>query len=145
MSFAILAIGSKDVEATSIAYSSSVSGTYLSTELFQKLGIADQVLPKSRRVEGGQRVGTVVAMGGAEIGFQQISELMPIDGIDYVGPLPAAVQRVSVVSAGIGARAYHLLLTDLASRKDLGDWLQFDPAGIVTRRVVPTSKSAGQS
>jgi len=95
------------LQAKSIAYSSSVSGVYLSTELFQKLGIADQVLPKSRKVEGGQRVGTVVARGEAEIGFQQISELVPIPGIDVVGPLPAEVQRVSVVSAGIGAHARH--------------------------------------
>ena len=76
------------LEAKSIAYSASVSGTYLSTELFQRLGIADRVLPKSRRIEGGERVGAVVARGEAEIGFQQISELLPIDGIDFVGPLP---------------------------------------------------------
>ena len=54
------------LEAKSIAYSASVSGTYLSTELFQRLGIADRVLPKSRRIEGGERVGTVVARGEAE-------------------------------------------------------------------------------
>ncbi len=91
------------LEAKSIAYSASVSGTYLSTELFQRLGIADRVLPKSRRVEGGERVGAVVARGEAEIGFQQISELLPVDGIDFVGPLPAEVQRVMMISAGVGA------------------------------------------
>ena len=69
------------VEAKSIAYSSSISGVYLSTELFQRLGVADQVLPKSRRIDG-ERVGAVVARGEAEIGFQQVSELVPIAGID---------------------------------------------------------------
>lgn len=88
------------LEADSIAYSASASGTYLSTELFLRLGIADQLEEKSQRIES-ERVGDVVARGDAEIGFQQISELLPIDGIDYVGPLPDEVQRVTVFSAGI--------------------------------------------
>lgn len=90
--------------ARSIAYSGSVSGTYLSTELFQRLGIADQVLPKSRKIEN-ERVAAVVARGEAEIGFQQISELLPEPGIDFVGPLPGETQRVTMFSAGIGAAA----------------------------------------
>jgi molybdate transport system substrate-binding protein len=93
--------------AKSIAYSASVSGTYLSTELFQRLGVAEQVLPKSRRIEGGERVGAVVARGDAEIGFQQISELLPVDGIDFVGPLPPEVQRVTIFSAGVGTASAH--------------------------------------
>ncbi len=88
------------LEAESIAYSSSVSGRYLSTELFQRLGIADQVMGKARRIER-ERVGAVVARGEAEIGFQQTSELLPIPGIEYVGPLPPEVQRVTVFSAGV--------------------------------------------
>jgi molybdate transport system substrate-binding protein len=90
------------LQAKSIAYSAQVSGVYLSTELFPRLGIADELRPKSQRIER-ERVGAVVARGEAEIGFQQISELLPIAGIDYVGPLPAEVQRISVVVAGIAA------------------------------------------
>ena len=86
--------------ARSIAYSASASGTYLSTELFPRLGIAGQIAGKSRRIES-ERVGAVVARGDAEIGFQQISELLPIAGIDFVGPLPPGAQRVTVFSAGI--------------------------------------------
>jgi molybdate transport system substrate-binding protein len=89
--------------AKSIAYSASVSGDYLTKELVQRLGIADQVLGKSRRIEGGERVGAVIARGEAEIGFQQMSELLPVPGIDHVTPLPAAVQKVSVFSAGVAA------------------------------------------
>jgi molybdate transport system substrate-binding protein len=90
--------------AKSIAYSSSASGVYLSTELFQRLGIADQIKDKSHRIES-EPVGAVVARGEAEIGFQQISELLPVPGIDYVGPLPPGAQRVTVFAAGVAAAA----------------------------------------
>jgi molybdate transport system substrate-binding protein len=89
--------------AKSIAYSASVSGDYLTKELYQRLGIADQVMSKSRLIGGGERVGAVIARGEAEIGFQQMSELMPVSGIAHVTPLPPEVQKVSVFSAGIAA------------------------------------------
>jgi len=108
------------LQAKSIAYSASVSGDYLTHELFQRLGIADQVLSKSRRVEGGERVGAVVARGEAEIGFQQISELLPVPGIDHVTPLPPEVQKVSLFSAGVArssedAEAAHAVVRFLVS------------------------------
>jgi molybdate transport system substrate-binding protein len=81
--------------AKSIACSDSGSGTYLSTKLFAKLGIADQVLPKNSRIRGppsGEPVAAVVARGEAEIGFQQVSELMNVPGADYVGTIPAELQ-----------------------------------------------------
>jgi molybdate transport system substrate-binding protein len=87
------------LNAKSIAYSSSVSGVYVSTELFRRLGIADQARGKSKRIEG--MVGTAVARGDTEIGIQQISELLAAPGIDYLGPLPSEIQRVTVFSAGI--------------------------------------------
>ena len=92
------------LQAKSIAYSASASGTYLSTELFQRLGVAEQVKDKAMRIVS-ERVGTVVARGDAEIGFQQVSELLPIAGIDYVGPIPDAVQQVTIFAAGIAAGA----------------------------------------
>jgi len=91
------------LQAKSIAYSASVSGDYLTKELYQRLGIADQVMSKSRLIGGGERVGAVIARGDAEIGFQQMSELMPVAGIAHVTPLPPEVQKVSVFSAGIAA------------------------------------------
>ncbi len=92
------------LEAKSIAYSASASGTYVSSELYDRLGIADQVRGKSKRIES-ERVGAVVARGDAEIGFQQVSELLPIAGIEYLGPLPSEVQQVSIVTAAIAAKA----------------------------------------
>ncbi len=92
--------------AKSIAYSDSASGVYLSTELFPKLGIADQLKGKSKMIEA-DPVGGVVATGEFEIGFQQISELRPVKGIDIVGELPPGAQRITVFAAGIPITAKH--------------------------------------
>ncbi len=89
------------LQAKSIAYSASVSGQYLTKELYQRFGIVDQVMGKSRLITGGERVGAVVARGEAEIGFQQMSELLPVPGIAHITPLPPDVQKVSVFSAGV--------------------------------------------
>ncbi len=88
------------LDAKSIAYSDSASGRYLSNELFPLLGIADQIMDKGQRIVG-ERVANVVARGDAEIGFQQTSELLAVDGVHYVGPLPDEVQKVTMFSAGI--------------------------------------------
>src|SRR2546425_12029345 len=92
--------------AKSIAYSDSGSGTYLATTLFPKLGIADQVAGKSRKVRGppsGEPVAAVVARGEVEIGFQQVSELINVPGVTFVGALPAELQP-GVSFAGALAR-----------------------------------------
>lgn len=91
--------------ATGIGYSASESGKYYTTELVQRLGIADQVLPKSRLVGGGERVGTVIARGELDFGFQQMSELLPVPGIAHVTPLPPELQKPSNFTAGIGANS----------------------------------------
>jgi molybdate transport system substrate-binding protein len=94
------------LKAKSIAYSDSASGVYISTEMFQHLGIATEILNKSRKIEG-EPVASAVARGEAQIGFQQISELLSVSGVDYVGPLPSEVQKVTTFSAGITVGALH--------------------------------------
>jgi molybdate transport system substrate-binding protein len=94
--------------AQSIGYSDSTSGTYLATTLFAKLGVADQVMPKSRKVRrppSGEPVAAVVARGEAEIGFQQISELMHVPGVTLVGPIPAELQPRFSYSGALTAAA----------------------------------------
>src|SRR3982075_1707419 len=86
--------------AKSIAYSDSASGVYVSTEMFEKLGIADAMKDKAKKIPA-TPVGEIVAHGDAEIGLQQISELKPVEGIDIVGSLPDELQKITVFSAGI--------------------------------------------
>jgi molybdate transport system substrate-binding protein len=86
--------------AKSIAYSDSASGVYVSTEMFAKLGIADEMKDKAKKIPA-TPVGEIVARGEAEIGFQQISEMKPVAGIDIVGQLPPDLQKITVFSAGI--------------------------------------------
>ncbi len=83
--------------AKSVAYSDSGSGTYLSTVMFAKMGLAEQLAGKSRKVRGppsGEPVAAVVARGESEIGFQQVAELIHVPGVTFVGTLPAELQPV---------------------------------------------------
>jgi molybdate transport system substrate-binding protein len=88
----------------SIGYSTGPSGVYM-LSVFEKMGIADQVKAKLKQTPSGVFVGTLIATGETEIGFQQISELVHFDGIDYVGPLPGDLQRMTMFSTGIHAGA----------------------------------------
>jgi molybdate transport system substrate-binding protein len=86
--------------AKSIAYSDSASGVYVSTEMFHRLGIADAMKDKAKMIPA-EPVAGVVARGDAEIGLQQISEMLPVPSVDIVGQLPPDLQKITVFSAGI--------------------------------------------
>jgi molybdate transport system substrate-binding protein len=86
--------------AKSIGYSTGPSGVYV-TGLFQRLGIVDQIKGKLKQTPTGTFVGSIVANGEAEIGVQQVSEMSHFPGVDYVGPLPADIQQITVFSSGL--------------------------------------------
>ena len=90
--------------AKSIAYSSGPSGAHIAN-LITRMGIEEQVKGRVLQTRPGNPVGHYVARGEAEIGFQQMSELMPIAGIDLLGPLPADVQEITVFAGGVHANA----------------------------------------
>jgi molybdate transport system substrate-binding protein len=92
------------LSAHSVAFTANgASGTYFEG-LLQRMDIAAAVNAKALRPQGGA-VGELVARGDAELGIQQISELLPVGGISYVGPLPAEYQNYTVFSASLGAHA----------------------------------------
>ena len=110
------------LDAKSVAYSDSASGVYIATEMFAKMGIVEQMKAKSKMIPA-DPVGGFVAKGQYEIGFQQLSELKPVPGIDIVGYIPDAVQKVTVFSAGVvvGAKQPQeaQALIDYLSSKDV--------------------------
>lgn len=92
------------IAAKTVGYSTGPSGVYLAA-LFERMGIAAEMKAKSRQVPPGATVGPTIANGDVEIGFQQMSELLHVDGVDVIGPLPAEIQHVTVISCGIPTAA----------------------------------------
>jgi molybdate transport system substrate-binding protein len=90
--------------AKSVGYSTGPSGAYLVT-LFEKMGIADQIKTKAKITMPGVPVASLIRSGEAEIGFQQVSELIHEAGIDFLGPIPADIQSITVFSSGVPAAA----------------------------------------
>jgi molybdate transport system substrate-binding protein len=94
------------LNAQSVAYSDSASGVYIENQLFTRLGIEDQLKPKSKMIPK-IPVGTVVATGDYQLGFQQVSELLPVPGVSFVAKIPEPVQSVTRFAAGIPVGAQH--------------------------------------
>jgi molybdate transport system substrate-binding protein len=92
------------LDAKSVAHAASASGIYLSTEVFPLLGIAE-AMKKTAFTVYSERVGTVVARGEADLGFQQISEILPIEGVRIIGRLPEPLRRPFIFCAGLGAES----------------------------------------
>jgi molybdate transport system substrate-binding protein len=90
--------------AKSVAYSDSASGVYVESQLFKKLGIEAEMRGKARRIPA-EPVAAVVARGEAEIGFQQVAELLPVPGAEFVGPIPAELQKITVFSAAVASNS----------------------------------------
>jgi molybdate transport system substrate-binding protein len=89
--------------AKSVAYSQGASGQHFAT-VVARLGLVDTLKPKTIIVQG-KPVGAAVAAGEAEIGVQQVAELLPVPGIDFIGPLPGDLQKIIVYAAAVPAKA----------------------------------------
>jgi molybdate transport system substrate-binding protein len=92
------------LSAKSVAYSSGPSGYYIA-ELLKKLGIAEQVKDRVKQPPSGVQISQLIARGDADLGFQQISELLHAKGIQYLGPLPASIQNMTIYSIGVHTAA----------------------------------------
>jgi len=92
------------LNAPSIAYSDSSSGVYIASTLFKKLGIQGQVRGKAHQIPG-TPVAEIVAQGKAEIGFQEVAEILPVQGATFVGRIPDQVQYLTRFSAAVDSRS----------------------------------------
>jgi molybdate transport system substrate-binding protein len=92
------------LNAKSIAYSDSSSGVYIASTLFKKLGIQSQVQGKAHQIPG-TPVAEIVAQGKADIGFQEVAEILPVHGATFVGRIPDQVEYLTRFSAAVDRRS----------------------------------------
>jgi molybdate transport system substrate-binding protein len=92
--------------AGKISYSSGASGDHLK-RLFERWNIAERIADRTVEAKPGVPVGELVARGDADLGFQQLSEFLGLDGIDIVGPLPPDIQTITAFTVGVGTHAAH--------------------------------------
>jgi molybdate transport system substrate-binding protein len=107
------------LKASSISYSTGPSGVALA-KLFERWGITETIRERMVQAPPGVPVGSLVAQGQVALGFQQLSELIHLEGITVVGPLPPAIQITTTFSAGLCSSSARLtegraLLTFMAS------------------------------
>jgi molybdate transport system substrate-binding protein len=102
----VVALRQTLLAAKSVAYSDSASGVYLETTLLKRLDIADQMKGKAHQISA-TPVAEIVAKGQAEIGFQEVSELLPVPGVTFVGPLPPEVQHLTPFAAAVVTLSRH--------------------------------------
>ena len=123
------------LSAATLSYSTGPSGTHLE-KTFERWGVLAEIRDRIVVPPPGTPVGTLVADGRAELGFQQLSELAALPGIDVVGPLPPGVQILTVFSSGVGARCerpdaaravLHFMASPAAADVIRRHWM--DPAG----------------
>lgn len=127
-------LGSEDavrravLAARSLSYSTGPSGVALA-RLFERWGIAQEIAPRIVQAPPGVPVGTLVARGEVELGFQQLSELLHVQGITLVGPLPPEVQITTIFSAGLPVATPHA-----ARVRDMLNFMTSDEAAEAKRR-----------